>query len=140
MTAIGPFSSEDDVWALRAMREILDASRAATAPGVLAQGCRALHDGACEGASVDVGKYERVSLDWLAGIEPPICALVAGLTGRVRAARTARSASGGEVIGRDDLVIVRAALADAIAWKQHARQAGVSRYRALAVALGGDDE
>jgi hypothetical protein len=43
---------------------------------------RRLLVGACEAAGVELGAYDRRILDWLAGYEDAMCAVVAGLISR----------------------------------------------------------
>jgi hypothetical protein len=61
---------------------------AALGPGALptAAGNRRLLDEACEAAGVEIGDYDRRILGWLAGYEPAMCAVVAGLVSRAHRA------------------------------------------------------
>jgi hypothetical protein len=74
----GPFETE---------RLARDAAHAIVAPDdgwsiLHAPQNRLLLERACKAAGVELGAYDRRILDWLAGLEDSICAVVAGLVSR----------------------------------------------------------
>jgi hypothetical protein len=74
----GPFETE---------RQAAEAARGRTLgaiPDTAAQ--LAMLEGACATAGVDLGAYDLRILAWLAGWEPQMCAVVAGLITRANAA------------------------------------------------------
>jgi hypothetical protein len=59
----------------------------ASSPGSWEDGMRRLLEDACRAAGVQLGAYDHRILLWLAGWEPQMCAVVAGLVTRAAAAR-----------------------------------------------------
>ncbi len=72
---MGPFETE---------RQALDTFEAAPGQGRMQPPNLAMLRAACEGADVELGAYDLRILAWLAGWEPQICAVVAGLITRAR--------------------------------------------------------
>jgi hypothetical protein len=78
----GPFESEQQALGTPAVREIYAAFRARPGQGGMHPGSLAMLRAACEGADVELGAYDLRILSWLAGWEPQICAVIAGLVTR----------------------------------------------------------
>lgn len=83
-TILGPFETE---------RQARMAALAATDPNeaslLTSAGNREILARACEDAGVTLGAYDERILAWLAGFEPAMCAVVAGLVTRAHAAGAA---------------------------------------------------
>ena len=84
--ASGPFETERQAAELSEVRAIYEAMHASKRRGVMGERSRQLLDEACTAAGVELGAYDKVILDWLAGWTPEICAVVAGLISRAHAA------------------------------------------------------
>jgi len=65
-----------------AVRAVYTAFEAAPGPGRMQPPNLAMLRAACEGADVELGAYDLRILAWLAGWEPQLCAVVAGLITR----------------------------------------------------------
>jgi hypothetical protein len=76
----GPFESQRQ--AADSVRSIYDAMHASTLRGVMAEKGHKLLETACTTAGVTVGAYDHRVLTWLAGFEPEMCAVIAGLITR----------------------------------------------------------
>ena len=83
----GPFETERQALSTPAVRAVYTAFEAAPAPGRMQPPNLAMLRAACEGADVELGTYDLRILAWLAGWEPQICAVVAGLITRARSNR-----------------------------------------------------
>jgi hypothetical protein len=104
----GPFESQRQ--AADSVRGIYEAMQASTRRGVMAEERHKLLDSACSEAGIELGAYDHRILMWLAGFEPEMCAVVAGLITRASEAR-------GVVLDQADTETVRQALSDASAWR-----------------------
>jgi hypothetical protein len=100
--APGPFETRDQVRALGAVRAAYDAAHVSTRRGVLGEHGRRMVEDACTAAGVGLGGYDGRVISWLAGWEPEICAVVAGLVARAAACQG--------VTGSPDLATVLGAL------------------------------
>jgi hypothetical protein len=86
----GPFETERqarDMPAARdtpAVRAVYTAFEASPGQGRIQPPNPAMLRAACEGADVELGAYDLRILAWLAGWEPQVCAVVAGLITRAR--------------------------------------------------------
>ena len=78
----GAFESEQQALGTPAVREIYARFRARPGQGRMQPGNLAMLRAACEGAEVDLGAYDLRILSWLAGWEPQVCAVIAGLIAR----------------------------------------------------------
>jgi hypothetical protein len=85
--APGPFETRDQVRALPAVRASYDAAHISSSRAVLGDGSRRILDEACAAAGVEVGAYDHRVVGWLAGWEPEICAVIAGLITRAATGR-----------------------------------------------------
>ena len=83
----GPFESEAE--AIAAARHILDLP---PGTGAWQQASLDMLTGACDEAGIEVGAYDARILHWLAGWEPQIVAVVAGLITRAHEAGKGTSA------------------------------------------------
>ncbi len=81
-TVTGPFETRREAAGLPAVQAIYDAMRATTRRGVMAERGHRLLCEACTAAGVDLGAYDHRVIKWLAGWEPEICAVVAGIISR----------------------------------------------------------
>jgi hypothetical protein len=100
----GPFSDE---------REARAAAHAAVAPEAgwsILRGPqnRLLLERACKATGVELGAYDRRILDWLAGYEDSICAVVAGLVARAHAAGAASAQSRSSAAQLEEIRLVLA--------------------------------
>jgi hypothetical protein len=75
----GPFESERQALDTPAVRAVYTAFEAAPGPRRMHPANLAMLRAACEGADVELGAYDLRILAWLAGWEPQVCAVVAGL-------------------------------------------------------------
>lgn len=105
---LGPFETEREADKVPAVRAIYEATRASTRRGVMGERSHQLLDYACTAAGVELGQYDHRILLWMAGWEPQVCAVVAGLISRANRSSGFTAA---------DLATVRQALADASAWR-----------------------
>jgi hypothetical protein len=80
----GPFETERQALDTAAVRAVF-----APGPGRMQPPNLAMLRAACEGADVELGAYDLRILAWLAGWEPQVCAVVAGLITRARSNREA---------------------------------------------------
>ena len=80
----GPFETERQALGTPAVRAVYTAFEAAPGPGRMQSPNLAMLRAACEGADVELGAYDLRILAWLAGWEPQVCAVVAGLIMRAR--------------------------------------------------------
>jgi hypothetical protein len=134
----GPFETQRQ--SADSVRHIYDAMRASTRRGVMAEEGHKLLDEACTAAGLEVGAYDHRVMQWLAGFEPEMCAVVAGLITRASQAR-------GVILDQADAGTVRQGLADASAWRTWRtggdRAADAERaaaYDALLRRMAGEDE
>jgi hypothetical protein len=105
---LGPFETERDASEIPAVREIYTAARASSRRGVMAERSYQLLEDACTAGGVELGQYDHRILLWMAGWEPQMCAVVAGLISRANRNSGFTAA---------DLATVCQALADASAWR-----------------------
>ena len=80
----GPFETERQALDTPAVRAVYTAFEAAPGLGRMQPPNLAMLRAACERADVELGAYDVRILAWLAGWEPQICAVVAGLITRAR--------------------------------------------------------
>ena len=80
----GPFETERQALDTPAVRAVYTTFEAAPGPGRMQPPNLAMLRAACEEADVELGTYDLRILAWLAGWEPQICAVVAGLITRAR--------------------------------------------------------
>jgi hypothetical protein len=80
----GPFETERQALGTPAVRGVYTAFEAAPGKGRMQPGNLAMLRAACEGVDVELGAYDVRILAWLAGWEPQVCAVVAGLITRAR--------------------------------------------------------
>ena len=78
----GPFETERQALDTLAVRAVFTAFEAAPGQGRMQPPNLAMLRAACEGADVELGAYDLRILAWLAGWEPQVCAVVAGLITR----------------------------------------------------------
>jgi len=78
----GPFESDQQARGTPAVREIYATFQALPGQGRMQPGNLAMLRAACEGADVELGAYDLRILSWLAGWEPQVCAVIAGLITR----------------------------------------------------------
>jgi hypothetical protein len=78
----GPFETERQALDTPAVRAVYTAFEAAPGLGRMQPPNLAMLRAACEGADVELGAYDLRILAWLAGWEPQVCAVVAGLITR----------------------------------------------------------
>lgn len=78
----GPFETERQALDTPAVRAVFTAFEAAPGQGHMQPPNLAMLRAACEGADVELGAYDLRILAWLAGWEPQVCAVVAGLITR----------------------------------------------------------
>lgn len=78
----GPFETARQALDTPAVRAVFTTFEAAPAQGRMQPPNLAMLRAACEGADVKLGTYDLRILAWLAGWEPQICAVVAGLITR----------------------------------------------------------
>jgi hypothetical protein len=103
----GPYETERD--AITAARHILDSP---PGTGAWQDGSLRLLEGACGAAQVKLGAYDHRILVWLAGWEPQLCAVTAGLISR------AGNASG-TLLSASDQATVLDALAAAAEYRRY---------------------
>jgi hypothetical protein len=128
-----PLASRPQAQNLPAVRAIYDEMHASDRRGIMGQRSYQMMREACA-AGVQVGAFDDQILRWLAGSEPEACAAIT----RAAAARSSLGPDAGAVIGDADLATMRAALADAIAWRQHtSSRSRINAYYALQQVLGG---
>jgi hypothetical protein len=94
-TPDGPYQTDTQARQRPEVRAIYDAAHEITRRGVLAEGNHRLLEQACTTARVELGAYDRRILAWLAGWEPEVCAVVAGLISRAATAQRAPAARAG---------------------------------------------
>jgi hypothetical protein len=80
----GPFETERQALGTPAVRAVYTAFEAAPGLGRMQAPNLAMLRAACEAAGVELGAYDLRILAWLAGWEPQICAVIAGLITRAR--------------------------------------------------------
>jgi hypothetical protein len=78
----GPFETERQTLDTPAVRAVFTAFEAAPGQGRMQPPNLAMLRAACEGADIELGAYDLRVLAWLAGWEPQVCAVVAGLITR----------------------------------------------------------
>ena len=78
----GPFETERQALDTPAVRAVYTTFEAAPGQGRMQPPNLAMLRAACEGADVELGAYDSRILAWLAGWEPQVCAVVAGLITR----------------------------------------------------------
>ena len=86
----GPFETQREALDLPAVQAIYEAFRADPGAGRMAPGVQRMLEEACAAAGVGLGAYDRRVLAWLAGWEPQVCAVIAGLISRAHDAGAAR--------------------------------------------------
>ena len=87
----GPFETQREALDLPAVQAIYEAFRADPGVGRMAPHSLRMLEEACAAAGVGLGAYDRRVLAWLAGWEPQVCAVVAGLITRAHDAGLART-------------------------------------------------
>ena len=105
----GPFETERQAWETPEVQAAWTAVRAALGPGQMEPHNRELIEDACRAAGVGLGAYDARIVAWLAGWEPQMCAVIAGLVRRAAALPVAAVA----VLDAAQLDTVLEALADA---------------------------
>jgi hypothetical protein len=80
----GPFETERQALDTPAVRAVFTTFQAAPGQGRMQPLNLAMLRAACEWADVELGAYDLRILAWLAGWEPQVCAVVAGLITRAR--------------------------------------------------------
>ena len=78
----GPFETERQALGTPAVRAVYTTFEAAPGPGRMQPPNLAMLRAACERPDVELGAYDLRILAWLAGWEPQVCAVVAGLITR----------------------------------------------------------
>jgi hypothetical protein len=78
----GPFETERQVRELPAVRAVYEAFGADPGVGHMAPHNERMLYESCEAAGVALGAFDRLIVSWLAGWEPEMCAVVAGLIAR----------------------------------------------------------
>jgi hypothetical protein len=78
----GPFETERQALDTPAIRAVFTAFEAAPGQGRMQPPNLAMLRAACKRADVELGAYDLRILAWLAGWEPQVCAVVAGLITR----------------------------------------------------------
>jgi hypothetical protein len=119
----GPY--EDEAQAIAAARPILDLE---PGKGLWQPACLAALEGACAGAGVALDAYDRRVLEWFAGMEPQVRAVIAGLIRRA-----------GNVMPSGYLGVFAQALTDAHAYRVSIGDGGIGQaglYRKVAQDLG----
>jgi hypothetical protein len=81
----GPLETEQEASQTEAARAVYAAFDADPGPGKMRPHNLAMLTAACEAAGVDLGAYDRRTLEWLAGWEPGQCAALAGIIRRAAA-------------------------------------------------------
>lgn len=105
----GPFETEREVLDLPAVKAIYAAMRASNRRGGGKEACHRLLEEACAAAGAELAAYDHRILLWLAGYEPQVCAVFAGIITRAhRAAVSGLPAGYAVTIGQ--------AFRDAITW------------------------
>src|SRR5690349_1377288 len=103
--AISPLETQRQALDLPVVQAIYAAMRIRPRGGA-DEMCARLITAACDGAGIELGGYDRRIIAWLAGWEPQICAVVAGLIARAAVAGRSRSRPScrtcGEWLGRFD--------------------------------------
>ena len=82
----GPYGTRAQAFAMPAVRAAYDAAHAASRRGVLAERNHRMLCEALTAAGVELGDYDHRIVQWLAGWEPEVCAVIAGLIERASAA------------------------------------------------------
>jgi hypothetical protein len=95
-----PFETEADVLRTPAVRAVYAAFDAAPGRGRMAPHNLAMLRQACEAAGLVLGAYDERILAWLAGWEPQVCAVVAGLIARARQSAAPDPATAGTITGK----------------------------------------
>jgi hypothetical protein len=80
----GPFETERQALDTPAVRAVFTTFEAAPGQGRMQPPNLPMLRAACEEADVELGAYDLRILAWLAGWEPQVCAVVAGLITRAR--------------------------------------------------------
>lgn len=80
----GPYETRKQ--AATTAADVCERARHSPRRGVMAEANLALLADACNHAGVTLGAYDARILEWLAGLEPDTCAVVAGLITRAHAA------------------------------------------------------
>jgi hypothetical protein len=78
----GPYETEREARETPAARAVYEAFDAGPGPGKMAPGNMKMMLDAVGAAGVQVGAYDVRILEWLAGYEPQMCAVIAGLITR----------------------------------------------------------
>jgi hypothetical protein len=86
VSAAGPFDTEDQALAVPAVRMTYDLMHESHEPVVMPLRNGKMLVDACIAAGVDLGHYDHQIITWLAGWEPQMCAVIAGLITRAHAA------------------------------------------------------
>jgi hypothetical protein len=86
VTTIGPFETERDVFNHPAAKAARGAFDQGPGPGKARCPNRDMLMGAVTAAGVELGTYDQRILDWLAGYEPQMCAVISGLITRAASA------------------------------------------------------
>jgi hypothetical protein len=132
----GPYNTRDEAAVHPEVRRIHAIMQASPDRGTCDVENQRVLKHACEAADVQLGTYDLRIMRWLAGWEPEICIVVAGLIARAAARSAATQA--GPLAGWEPAM--KQALRDATRWCE--RQAGdwpagqIGLYRALARELG----
>jgi hypothetical protein len=80
----GPYETYLQASETPAVRAVYATFREAPGTGAMAPHNRRMIEDACRAAGAELGFYDRRIVAWLAGWEPQICAVVAGLIRRAR--------------------------------------------------------
>ena len=78
----GPYETQREALDLPAVQAVYEAFRADPGVGRMAPHSLRMLEEACAAAGVGLGAYDRRVLAWLAGWEPQVCAVIAGLISR----------------------------------------------------------
>lgn len=81
----GPYETDRQAAADPAVRAVYEAFAATPGAGKMTPLNERMLTAACEAAGVELGAYDRRIVTWLAGWEPQVCAVIAGLITRAGA-------------------------------------------------------
>jgi hypothetical protein len=83
----GPVQTRQQAMNLPGVRAVYAAAHASAERGVMGERNHQMLADACTAAGVGLGAYDHRILAWLAGFEPEVCAVLAGIIGRAAASR-----------------------------------------------------
>lgn len=122
----GPFETEQQARELPAVRAVYEAFRADPGVGKMTPHNRRMLGRACEAAGVATGRYDDRIIEWLAGWEPQMCAVVAGLVTRAHEAGRAAAAEDTRRLGESRATVAAfdevARILAAFDWEHDDRQ------------------